>query len=81
VQVGRDLGLGPVAVHEKLLLVVQELLARFGGELLVLGYMKMYQPGVSGAVMCTRRLTLHNRIDGASLLAEAAVNALGHVDV
>ena len=50
-----------VAVGEELLLVVEQLLVIFRGELKV------------GA--------LHDGVDGAGLLAVAAVDALGHVDV
>src|SRR6202008_3349859 len=57
----RDLAFPAVAVGQELGLVVQQLLARLGGELEV-------RP-------------LDNRIDRAGLLAEAAVDALGHVDV
>ena len=50
-----------VAVREQLLLVVEQLLARLGGELVV----RAHDDGV----------------DRAGLLAEAAIDALGHVDV
>src|SRR5690606_21716856 len=60
-EVTGDLGLPAGAVVEKFRLVVEELLARLGGELEV-------RP-------------LDDGIDRAGLLAEAAVDALGHVDV
>src|SRR5262245_23344013 len=59
--VGGELGLPAVAVRQQLLLVVEELLAGFSGELEV-------RP-------------LDDGVDGAGLLAEAAIDALGHVDV
>src|SRR6478609_7912131 len=60
-EVAGDLRLPPVPVREQLGLVVEQLLARLGGELEV-------RP-------------LDDRIHRAGLLAEAAVDALGHVDV
>src|SRR5258708_35331316 len=57
----RDLAFPAVAVREQLLLVVEQLFARLGGEFEI-------RP-------------LDDCIDRACLLAVAAIDALGHVDV
>src|SRR5205814_9173737 len=56
-----NLGLPAVAIREQLFLVVEELLARLGGEFEI--------------------RTLDDRIDRACLLAIAAIDAFGHIDV
>ncbi|KIT99185.1 hypothetical protein QU38_02895, partial [Staphylococcus aureus] len=56
-----DGALPAVAILEQLLLLVDQLLAAFGGELEV--------------------RALDDRIDRAGFLAQAAIDALGHVDV
>jgi hypothetical protein len=76
---GRQLRLPLVSVRQELLLVVQQLLAGLGGILLVRrcikasAYVPIFSPG--------GELTLNNGIDGARLLAETAVDTLGHVDI
>src|SRR5258708_27367880 len=60
-EVAGELRFPAVAVLEQLVLVVEKLLASFGGELEI--------------------RALDDRVDRAGLLAEAAIDALGHVDV
>src|SRR6185437_12751315 len=60
-EVLRDLRLPAVAIRQQLVLVVEELLAGFGGELEI------------GA--------FDDRIHRTGFLAEAAIDAFGHVDV
>src|SRR5215211_4618013 len=57
----RDFALPTIAVREKLLLVVEQLLAGLGSELQIRPF--------------------NDRIDRTGLLAIAAVDAFGHVDV
>jgi hypothetical protein len=86
-QVGLDLGLCSVSVGQELLLVIQQLLPRLGGELGVLGWASeliIDSPGPFAERVVQRQrpmLTLNNRVDGAGLLAETAVDALCHVDI
>src|SRR6266446_3272589 len=60
-EVSGDFGFPAIAVRQQLLLVVEQLLARLGGEFEI-------RP-------------LDDRVDRAGLLAEAAIDAFGHVDV
>jgi hypothetical protein len=76
---GRQLRLPLVTVRQELLFVVQQLLASLSGVLLV----RRCIAGVSIYPTCSPEgvLTLNNGIDGARLLAETAVDTLGHVDI
>lgn len=74
----RNLRLPLVSICQQLLLVVQKLLSCFSGILGIWSYKRL----VSGLLRRSEREhTLNNGIDRATLLAETAVNALGHVDV
>lgn len=93
--VGRDLGLPLVAVIEQLLLVVEQLLVRLRRELEVgtlPGCETFSQDSPdppsprAGGLAAPRGLSprpdhLHDGVHRTSLLAEPAVDALGHVDV
>lgn len=78
--VRRELRLPLVTVAEKLLLVVQQLLTGLSGVLGVGGWKKDQLLKATG-LKESRERTLNNGIHGTRLLAETAVDALGHVDI
>lgn len=82
-QIGGNFRLGPVTIGEELLLVVQQLLAGFYRELLVLGCVEGRRVRKSQVRDCNaqRERTLDNSVNWASFLAESTVNAFRHVDV
>lgn len=82
-QIGRNFCLGPVTIGEEFLLVVQQLLAGFNRELLVLGCVEGRRARKSQVRYCNAQQTrtLDNSINWAGFLAESTVNAFRHVDV
>src|SRR5437016_9211251 len=75
---GSELRLPFVAIGEQLLFIVQKLLSGLGGVLSV----RTLETSVSVQYFSTMRVqTFHNRIDRATFLAEATVNAFRHVNI